>query len=53
MKHLCQYFNEETRKLSITYNRTVPILDKTLDNIKFIKFGLKLSKNEEKYINLT
>ena len=46
MKNLCDYFNEQTRNLSLTYNRTVPVLYKNVDNIKFIKFTQSISSND-------
>tara|TARA_Y100001970_G_scaffold279398_1_gene386650 strand:+ start:1242 stop:2819 length:1578 start_codon:yes stop_codon:yes gene_type:complete len=38
MKNLCKYFNEESKKISITYSRTVPVLYYSFDNIRYEKY---------------
>ena len=50
VKHLCQYFNEQTRKISITYGRTVPVFDKYFSTNKTMKFTRKITEIQKQYL---
>lgn len=50
LKHLCQYFNEQTRKISITYGRTVPVYLSYFGNERHIKFTQKITDSQRKIL---
>ena len=50
LKHLCQYFNEQTRKISITYGRTVPVFIRYFGNMKSVKFTQKITEIQKQYL---
>ena len=52
VRHLSQYFNEQTRKISITYGRTVPVIDKHFSIKNTMKFTQKITDIQKQYLEL-
>ena len=47
--YLCKYFNEQTSKLSVTYNRTVPVFNKYFCCSTTCKFNIRNKTKQELY----
>ena len=45
--NLCKYFNQEMRKISITYNRSVKVFKNSIFKTCRMKFNIKKIREEE------